>query len=63
MNIGPIEINLFYMLKVVKVFKEALKIAAIYPLAGVKNELIDVRIQIVKDFKLVYRKREYIGSS
>ncbi len=52
--------SILYAQKLEKLFNEALKIAAIYPLAGVKTELIDVRIQIVKDFKLVYRIKENI---
>lgn len=47
--------SVLYAQKLEKLFNEIVKIAAIYPLAGIKTEIIDVRIQIIKDFKIVYR--------
>ena len=50
--------SILYVRKLEKLFNEAIKIAAIYPFAGIKTEIIDVRIQIIKDFKIVYRIKE-----
>lgn len=52
--------SILYVRKLEKLFNEAIKIAAIYPLAGIQTEVINVRIQIIKDFKIVYRVNENI---
>ncbi|MDP2687858.1 MAG: type II toxin-antitoxin system RelE/ParE family toxin [Aequorivita sp.] len=52
--------SVLYAQKLEKLFNEALKIIAIYPSAGINTELTDVRIQIIKDFKIVYRIKENV---
>lgn len=52
--------SILYAQKLEKLFNEVIKIAAIYPFAGIKTEVINVRIQIIKDFKIVYRIKENI---
>lgn len=52
--------SVLYAQKLEKLFNEALKIIAIYPSSGINTELTDVRIQIIKDFKIVYRIKENI---
>ena len=52
--------SILYAQKLEKLFNEVIKIAAIYPSAGIKTEVINVRIQIIKDFKIVYRIKENI---
>ncbi len=47
-----------YAEKLENLFNETVKIIAIYPLTGIKTEIEDVRIQIVKDFKIIYRIKE-----
>lgn len=49
-----------YTEKLESLFNETMKIAAIFPFFGIQTEIIDVRIQIVKDFKIVYRIKENI---
>lgn len=39
-------------------FNETLKIAAIFPFSGLKTDIADARIQIVRGFKIVYRVRD-----
>lgn len=47
-----------YAEKLEIVFNETMRIAGIFPYSGIATNIRDVRIQIVKDFKLVYRIRE-----
>ncbi|MCZ4317660.1 hypothetical protein O4H26_01525 [Aequorivita viscosa] len=42
--------SILYTKKLEKLFNEAVKVAAIYPTAGIKTAMIDVRIQIIKEF-------------
>ncbi len=50
-----------YAEKMEKLFNEIVKISAIYPLTGIKTDISNVKIQIVRDFKIVYRiKEKYI---
>lgn len=52
--------SILYAQKLERLFNEVLKIAVNYPSAGIKTESIDIRIQIIKDFKIVYRTKENI---
>ncbi|WP_026450948.1 type II toxin-antitoxin system RelE/ParE family toxin [Aequorivita capsosiphonis] len=47
-----------YAEKLELLFNDTIKIVAIFPFAGIETNITNVRIQIVKDFKLVYRIRE-----
>lgn len=47
-----------YAEKLELLFNETMKVAAIFPFSGINTDIRDVRIQVVKDFKLVYRIRE-----
>ncbi|MCG2420111.1 hypothetical protein K8089_13860 [Aequorivita sp. F47161] len=42
--------SILYAKKLENFFNEAVKVAAIYPTAGIKTAMIDVRIQIIKEF-------------
>tara|TARA_B100002051_G_C16551676_1_gene542913 strand:+ start:485 stop:724 length:240 start_codon:yes stop_codon:yes gene_type:complete len=50
--------SILYAKKLENLFNEAVKVAAIYPTAGIKTAMTDVRIQIIKDYKIVYRIKE-----
>jgi toxin YoeB len=50
--------SILYVKKLENLFNEAVKVAAIYPTAGIKTAMTDVRIQIIKDYKIVYRIKE-----
>ena len=48
--------SILYAQKLERLFNEVLKIAVNYPSAGIKTESIDIRIQIIKDFKIEQKK-------
>ena len=44
-----------YPEKLERLFNEAMKLTAIYPDAGIQTEIKNVRLRIVKEYKLFYR--------
>ena len=52
--------SVLYAQKLEKLFNKAVQIASIYPSAGIKTDVIDVKIQIIKNYKIVYRIKENI---